>query len=64
MVRAGEVVRLSTQLSPVVTATPITRRWWFWTALGVGVAGLATAVLVPLMQTDPPPYTGPQVQLP
>ncbi|MBP6835086.1 MAG: hypothetical protein KA978_30150, partial [Deltaproteobacteria bacterium] len=64
MVRAGEVVRLSTQLSPVVTETPITRRWWFWTALGVGVAGLATAVLVPLMQTDPPPYPGAQVQLP
>lgn len=64
VVRAGEVVRLSTQLSPVATETPITRRWWFWTALGVGVAGLATAVLVPLLQTDPPPYPGPQVQLP
>jgi len=64
MVRAGEVVRLSTQLSPVATATPITRRWWFWTALGVGVAGLATAVLVPLLLTDPPPYPGPEVPLP
>jgi hypothetical protein len=64
MVRAGEVVRLSTQLAPVAAETPITRRWWFWTALGVGVAGLATAVLVPLLQTDPPPYPGPQVQLP
>jgi hypothetical protein len=64
MVRAGEVVRLSTQLAPVTAETPITRRWWFWTALGVGVAGLATAVLVPLLQTDPPPYPGPQVQLP
>lgn len=64
MVRAGEVVRLSTQLSPVATETPVTRRWWFWTALGVGVAGLATAVLVPLLLTDPPPYPGPEVPLP
>jgi len=64
MVRAGEVVRLSTQLAPEATATPVTRRWWFWTALGVGVAGLATAVLVPLLQGDPPPYPGPEVPLP
>lgn len=64
VVRAGEVVRLSTQLSPVATEVPITRRWWFWTALGVGVTGLAAAVLVPLLQPEPPPYPGPEVRLP
>ncbi|MCK5799533.1 MAG: hypothetical protein KAI47_20220 [Deltaproteobacteria bacterium] len=28
--------------------TPITSKWWFWTLIGAGVAGVATAIAVPL----------------
>ncbi len=52
VVREGEVVRLSTQLAARPAATPITERWWFWTAIGVAVAGAAVAVLVPALEPD------------
>ena len=62
--RAGEVVRLSTELTPVTAAPPVTRQWWFWTAVGVAAAGVAAAVLVPLVQTPTAAYPNPQVQTP
>ncbi len=50
--REGEVVRLSTRLTAQPAVTPITQRWWFWTAVGVAVAGVAVAVLVPTLEPD------------
>jgi hypothetical protein len=38
---------------PVAEAKPLYKRWWFWTALGVVVAGGATAIAVGLA-TRPP----------
>lgn len=61
---AGDLVRLSTRLTPMTTATPVTRRWWFWTAVGVAAVGVAAAVLAPLVQTSPGAYPNPQVQTP
>lgn len=44
VVRAGETHTLDVELT---TKTPITKTWWFWTGLGVIVAGgIATAVIV------------------
>ncbi|PID39867.1 MAG: hypothetical protein CSA65_01285 [Proteobacteria bacterium] len=34
--------------------TPITSKWWFWTLIGVGVAGVATAIAVPLAAPSGP----------
>lgn len=39
--------------APAVS-TPIYRRWWFWTLIGVGVAGATTAVVFGLQQTQQP----------
>jgi hypothetical protein len=37
---------------------PITSRWWFWTAIGAGVAAVAVGVVVATSSTsDPPPGT-------
>ena len=38
-VRPGETVSLRAELEPA--SEPITKRWWFWTAAGVVVAGVA-----------------------
>ena len=62
--RAGEVLRMTPRLSPVPAATPITQRWWFWTAVGVAVAGVTSAVLVPSLQGAPPGYGHPEVVVP
>lgn len=32
----------------------IFKKWWFWTIVGVGVAGAATAIIVPLASPDNP----------
>lgn len=56
-VREGEVVRLSTHLAAQPTTTPITRRWWFWTAVGVVAAGVTAAVLAPVLASDGAPTT-------
>lgn len=34
--------------------TPITSKWWFWTLIGVGVVGVATAIAVPLAAPSGP----------
>lgn len=40
------------------TSALITSRWWFWTAIGVGVAAITTGVIVATSGTaDPPPST-------
>ncbi|MFO0626622.1 MAG: tetratricopeptide repeat protein [Polyangiales bacterium] len=40
------------------TSASITSRWWFWTAIGVGVAAITTGVIVATSGTaDPPPST-------
>lgn len=54
-VREGEVVRLTTRLAVQPVATPITRRWWFWTAVGVVAAGVTAAVIAPLLASDGSP---------
>ena len=33
-------------------STPITQRWWFWTLIGVGVAGATTAVILATLPGD------------
>lgn len=40
---------------PKVVATPFYKTWWFWTITGVAVAGVATAIVVPLVINQPPP---------
>lgn len=58
-VTAGEAIHLDAALSPVSAPTPLTHRWWFWTAVGVAVAGVTAAVLVPVLMPDAPaPPTG------
>lgn len=39
---------------PTVTATPLYARWWFWTIVGVGIIGTATALAVGLSGTQDP----------
>ncbi|MGM0574987.1 MAG: PEGA domain-containing protein [Myxococcota bacterium] len=41
-------------------AEPITKKWWFWTAIGVGVAGATAAALIATSGGDggEPPDTG------
>lgn len=39
--------------------TPVTKKWWFWTGLGVVVAGGATAAVIVLTsKSDPAPRSG------
>lgn len=38
---------------PVATSTPLYKRWWFWTALGVIAAGGASALAVGLTSRTP-----------
>ena len=49
--RAGNVSTRHDVIAVVVVArppddTPLTSRWWFWTAIGVGVAAIVTTVVV------------------
>jgi hypothetical protein len=37
-----------------VSPTPLTEKWWFWTLIGVGVAGATTAIVVPLTLPEGP----------
>jgi hypothetical protein len=53
-VAAGEVLHLDAALAPVVAPTSVTHRWWFWTAVGVAVAGVTAAVLVPVLGSAAP----------
>lgn len=49
-VRAGEEVELRAPLDP--ERTPLTKRWWFWTATGVLLAGVAVTTYA-LTRPDP-----------
>ena len=56
MVAGGAIVDVDAQMKPN-RGGGITSRWWFWTALGVVVAGGATATAVILM-TEKDPENG------
>jgi len=51
-VAAGEEVNLNAPLSPEKKS--VVKKWWFWTAIGVGVVG--AAVLTYALTYQPPPY--------
>lgn len=40
------------------SSTPVTKKWWFWTALGVVVTGAATVTTVVILNTDKDPTPG------
>lgn len=52
--------------STVASVPPLTRTWWFWTAVGAGAAGSATtaAVVAVAMQPEPQPTGDVIVTLP
>ena len=50
VVAAGERRSLNMELH---TGTPITSRWWFWTAIGVGVAAGAATVFIVTRDKSP-----------
>lgn len=39
---------------PTAAPTPVYKRWWFWTAIGVGVAGIVTGVVIATWPRTPP----------
>jgi len=43
---------------PQPAPTPVYRRWWFWTLVGVAVAGATTATVFALQPEDVPPVKG------
>lgn len=54
----GERRELALRLDPLPRSTPITRQWWFWTGIGVVVAGAVTAVVVATLPPSLPPFSG------
>lgn len=55
--RPGERVSVKADLSP--ETTPLTRRWWFWTAAGVLVAGVAVGTYYATRpEPEQPPLNG------
>lgn len=45
--QAGKTYDIAVQLRPLPPETPkVTQRWWFWTLIGVAVAGGATAAIL------------------
>jgi hypothetical protein len=63
-VSRGETTELSVNLTRsevlrVIESTPVHRRWWFWTIIGVVVIGAgAAATAVVLTQDEADPATG------
>jgi hypothetical protein len=58
-VQGDDVHRVLNQ--PVVEGRPVYRQWWFWTLLGVAVAGVATGVVLAsqnAVRNPPPTSTG------
>lgn len=56
---AGLVAPIRCQPRPPVAPTPLYRRWWFWTLLGLGIATSATVVGLSIgatSQSIPAPY--------
>ncbi len=45
---ALQLAQRSERDNTTVTSTPFYRRWWFWTAVGVVVAGTTTALIISL----------------
>lgn len=39
---------------PTAAPTPVYKRWWFWTAIGVGVVGIVTGVVIATWPRTPP----------
>ena len=57
MVQAGEQTSLRAQL--YAEKTPLTKRWWFWTAAaGVLVGGALATYALTRPDPEPPPYDG------
>ncbi len=54
----GERRELALRLDPLPRSTPITRQWWFWTGVGVVVAGAVTAVVIATLPPSLPPFSG------
>jgi hypothetical protein len=46
-----ETRRIDVELLP--KSTPLTQRWWFWTGVGVLVAGATTAVVAARVERSP-----------
>ncbi|MDB4932833.1 MAG: hypothetical protein JWM10_5317 [Myxococcaceae bacterium] len=63
-VLSGEALHLDAALAPVAAPTPFTRRWWFWSAVGLGLAGVTAAVMVPVLGTDESANPVTSLQLP
>lgn len=38
----------------VTPSKPVTKKWWFWTLVGVAVAGATVAIVVPVTRPGPP----------
>ena len=58
-------LQLKALSGPVVKGTPFYKTWWFWTVVGVVVAGGATATAVALTsQTPKPPAADFSVYIP
>jgi len=52
--RARPARQIDAQLDRTPDASPLTSKWWFWTAVGVVVlAGVATTVLLATTEKDP-----------
>ncbi|MEE2779959.1 MAG: hypothetical protein VYE15_05530, partial [Myxococcota bacterium] len=49
------VTALGGASEPGVDHDPLYKKWWFWTAVTAGVAGVATAVVLVASPEDPPP---------
>jgi hypothetical protein len=43
---------------PPADRTPVWRRWWLWTAVGVAIAGTATTIFIVTRGDDPLPELG------
>ena len=55
VVDAGRTKDMSVDL---VRSAPVTSRWWFWTAVGVGVAAVATTTVLLVVQPEKDGHSG------
>lgn len=56
---AGQNPTMAVELARAAVKTPVSRRWWLWTAIGTAVAGgVATAIAVPLGSRPAPAGVG------
>ncbi len=52
-----EVTRLEARIKELQRPSPFYKRWWFWTAVGVAVAGAAVGTAFALQPEDEQPAT-------